>query len=158
MTTEREVPEYAKPALYVGALILSFIAAVLTFVADFGWWQEGYSWGYDFAIYGEFVPWYGKIVLVLLGLGFLCVAFLALQQLYPVLKVTDEAQERLRKLGFFLTIGMVGLTILITIIFVAMASQAYDWDLGTSFYGSIFGGLLSVLFLWLAQRIETPAK
>ncbi len=91
-------------------------------------------------------------------MGFLCVAFLALQQLYPILKVTDEVQERLGKLGLILTIGMVGLTILITIIFVIMASNAFEWDLGTSFYGSIFGGLLSVLFLWLARRIETPAK
>ena len=158
MSTEREIPEYAKPALYVGALILSFLAAILTFVSEFGWWQEGYSWGYDFALYGQFVPWYGKLVLVLLGLGFLCVAFLALQQLYPILKVTDEVHERLGKLGFLLTIGMVGLTILVTIIFAIMANSAFDWDLGTSFYGSIFGGLLSALFFWLARRIQTPAK
>ncbi len=158
MSTEREVPEYAKPALYVGALILSFLAAILTFVSEFGWWQEGYSWGYDFALYGEFVPWFGKLILVLLGLGFLGVAFLALQQLYPILKVDDEVHDKLRKLGFFLTIGMIGLTILVTIVFVVMVSDAYDWDLGTSFYGSIFGGLLSALFFWLAGRIEIPAK
>ena len=158
MSTEREIPEYAKPALYVGAIILSFLAAILTFTSEFGWWQGGYSWGYDFALYGEFVEWYGKFALVILALGFLAVSFLALQQLYPVLRVPEETNKKLERLGFFLAIGMVVFTILITIIFVVQVSDATDWDLGTSFYGSIFGGLLSALFFWLAGRIETPAK
>ena len=158
MSTEREIPEYAKPALYVGAIILSFLAAILTFVAEFGWWRTIYSWGYDFALYGEFVEAYGKIALVILGLGFLAVAFLALQQLYPILRVSDEVHRKLERAGFFLAISMVVLTIIITIVFVAQVSDATDWDLGTSFYSGMFGGLLSALFFWLARRIKKPAK
>ena len=156
MASTNETPEYMKPALYVGTIILSFIAAILIFVAEFGWWWPGeYSWGYDFALYGEFVAWYGKLSLVILGLGFLVVALIAVQKLYPVLTLNEDTEKMIEKIAFITSIGLLVLTIIIAIVFAVMVSDSRDWDYGTGFYAGIVGSLLSALFLWLAQRIKT---
>lgn len=157
MSEQREIPEYAKPALYVGSLILAMVAAIITFTSDFGWWYNGSSYP-DFALYGVYVDWYGKLVLVLLGLGFLYLAFISLQQIYPVLKVSDETKKKLEKSGFFMALSLIILTLIVMGIFIASVSDAWDWDLGTSFYADLFGGILIAVFFWLARRIQTPTK
>ena len=157
MSEQREIPEYAKPALYVGILILSVVAAIITFTSDFGWWYNGSSYP-DFAIYGVYVEWYGIFVLVILGLGFLYVAFIALQQLYPILKVSEDMNKKLELSGFLTSITLVCFTLIVMGIFIASVSEAYDWDLGTSFYTDLFGALLSTLFFWLIRRINKPSK
>ncbi len=158
MSEQREVPEYAKPALYVGAMILGLIGAILVFVAEFGYWYEGgWSYGYNYGIDTEFTPGFHKFLIVLLGLAFLYVLFIALQQFYPVLKVSEDANKKLGKSGFFTAIGIVVLTLLLTILFyVWTGSIDNHWAsyLSTGFYAGIFGGLLTTLFFWLAQRID----
>ena len=158
MSEQREVPEYAKPALYVGAMILSLVAAILIFTSEFGWWYEGgWTYGYNYGIDTSFTPGFHKFLLVLLGLAFIYVLLVALQQLYPVLKVSQKTDKILALSGLFTAIGTIILTVLITIIFFIWTgniSNLWENGLGTGFYAGIFGGLLSTLFLLLAGRID----
>ncbi len=158
MSEQREVPEYAKRALYVGTMILSLVSAILIFTSEFGWWYEGgYYYGYDYDIYADYTPGFHKFLLVILGIGFIFVLLMALQQLYPVLKVSKDVDKKLGLSGLFVSLGMLVLTLLITILFfvyVNSISTLWDSGLGTSFYAGLFGGLLSTLFFWFAGRID----
>jgi len=154
MNSTETTPAYTKPALYLGAFLISLVGGILFFATEFGWWYEGYSLGYDFALYGEFVPWYGKIILVLLGLFYLFVAFVSLQKLYPFLKVDQEQEEKLEKGAFYAAIAVVILSIITAIIFAIMASEGSDWGFGTTFYTGFLGGLVTILLLMFARRIE----
>ena len=158
MSEQREVPEYAKPALYVGTMILSLLGAILVFVDDFGYWYEGgWNYSYGYGIGTEFTPGFHKFLIVLLGFAFLYVLFVALQQLYPVLKVSKEVDEKLSKSGFFTAIGVVVLSLLLTILFYVWTGNIEShWAsyLSTGFYAGLFGGLLCTLFFWLAGRID----
>ncbi len=163
MSEQREVPEYAKPALYVGAMILSLVGAILVFVDTFGYWYEGgWTYWYGYGIDTEFTPGFHKFLIVLLGIAFIYVLLAALQQLYPVLKVSKEADKKIGKSGFFTALGIIVLTILLTILFYVWTGNIENhWAsyLNTGFYAGLFGGLLSALFFWLAGRIEpTVAK
>jgi len=158
MSEQREVPEYAKPALYVGTMILSLVGAILVFVDDFGWWYEGgwINW-YGYGIGTEFTPGFHKFLIVILGIAFIYVLLVALQQLYPILKVSKEVDKKLGKSGLFTALGIVVLTLLLTILFfVWTGSIENHWAsyLSTGFYAGLFGGLLSTLFFWLAGRID----
>ncbi|MEE9409400.1 MAG: hypothetical protein V3V41_00545 [Candidatus Heimdallarchaeota archaeon] len=158
MNSKEKTTEISKPALYAIAFLLSLVGGILFFTTEFGWWQGGYSWGYDFALYGEFVEWYGKLALVLLGLLFLFVAFVSLQKLYPFLKIPDEVEDKLEKISFYAAIGVIVLTVITAILFVVQVSDATDWDFGTTFYTGLIGGIVTVLLLWFARRNESPAK
>lgn len=157
MSEQREVPEYAKPALYVGTMILSLVAAILVFVDNFGWWYEGgYYYWYGYGIDTSYTPGFHKFLLVLLGIVFLCILFLSLQQLYPVLKVSKKTDSTLALIGLIVAVSSIGLTLLITILFYVWTGSFDSWGsyLTTGFYAGLFGGLFTTLFLFLAGRIE----
>jgi hypothetical protein len=154
MNSTENPPAYTKPALYLGAFLISLVGGILFFTTEFGWWQESYSWGYDFALYGEFVPWYGKIILIIMGLLYLFVAFVSIHKLYPFLKISLEHEEQLEKGAFYGAITVVILSILVAIIFAIMVGDATDWDFGTTFYTGLIGGVVTVLLLMFARRIE----
>jgi len=160
MSEQREVPEYAKPALYVGAMILSLVAAILVFADDFGWWYEGgYTYWYYYGIDTDFTPGFHKFLLVLLGIAFVFVLLMALQQLYPILKVSKKVDKNLGRSGLFTAIGTIFLTILLTILFFVWTGEdSWGSYLSTGFYAGLFGGLLSTLFFWLAGRIDKQTK
>jgi len=154
MNLTEKTPAYTKPALYLGAFLISLVGGILFLATEFGWWYEGYSWGYDFALYGEFVPWYGKIILVVLGLIYLFVAFVSLQKLYPFLKIDREQEETLEKRAFYAAIAVVILTILVAIVFGILAREGTDWGFGTTFYTGLLGGIVTILLLMFARRLE----
>ncbi len=161
MSEQREIPENTKPAMYVGIMILSLVGAILNFAFEFAWWYEGSyysSYGYDFGLGTEFTPGFDMFLIVLLGLMFVYILLVALQQLYPILKVSKEVDARIEKSGFFVSIGAVVLTILITILFYVYlgreVSNLWDDGLGTGFYAGIIGGLLCALLFFLAGRID----
>lgn len=157
MNSTETTPVYTKPALYLGAFLISLVGGILFFASEFGWWYAGYSWGYDFALYGENTPWYGKIILVVLGLLYLFVAFVSLQKLYPFLKIDSELEENLEKGAFYAAIAVVILTIITAIIFGIMASEGTDWGFGTTFYTGLLGGIVAILLLMFARRLEAQS-
>jgi len=150
-----ETSEFTRPALYLGAFLLSLVGGILFFTVEFGWWQGAYSWGYNFAVYGEFVEWYGKLILVLMGLVYLFVAIVSLWKLYPFVQLPDKLVKNLDNYAFFAAIGVVILTVITAIIFVAQVSDATDWDFGTTFYTGLIGGIVTALLLWFAKRLKT---
>ncbi|MCG3220161.1 MAG: hypothetical protein H7641_02170 [Candidatus Heimdallarchaeota archaeon] len=155
MNSTEKTPAYTKPALYLGAFLLSLVGGILFLVLEFGWWQEIPSGSYyNFALYGQFVPWYGKVILVIMGLLYLFVAFATLQKLYPFLKIDENKMETLEKGAFYAAIVVVILTILTAIIFGIMVGEAIEWDFGTPFYTGLIGGVVTVLFLVFARRLE----
>ncbi len=161
MSEQREIPENTKPALYVGIMILSLVGAILNFAFEFAWWYEGTYYssvsGYDFGLGTSFTPGFDMFLIVLLGLVFVYILLVALQQLYPILKVSKEVDARIEKSGFFASIGAVVLTILITILFYVYIGKISDlWSdgLGTGFYAGIIGGLLCALLFFFAGRID----
>ncbi|MHA1345326.1 MAG: hypothetical protein ACTSVO_02590 [Candidatus Heimdallarchaeaceae archaeon] len=157
MNSTEKTSTNAKPALYLGAFLISVVGGILFFFAEFGWWQGSYSWGYDFALYGEFVPWYGKVIIVLLGLAFLFVAFVSLYKLYPFFKLPEDVVNLLEFTAIITALAVVGLTIIVAIIFAIMVSEATDWDFGTTFYTGLLGGLITTALLWFARKIK-PAE
>ena len=157
MDSTEKPSAYTKPALYLGAFLISLVGGILFFFAEFGWWQGGYSWGYDFALYGEFVPWFGKVILVLLGLVYLFVAFVSLYKLYPFFKLPKDFENTLEIFAIIAAIAIVGLTVIVAITFVIMVTDATDWDFGTTFYTGLLGGIVTSVLLWFARKIE-PAK
>jgi hypothetical protein len=154
MNSTEPPPAYTKPALYLGAFLISLVGGILFFASEFGWWNEGYSWDYFFALYGEFVPWYGKVILVLMGLLYLFVAFTSLYKLYPFFNLNEEQAEQLEKGGFYGAITVVILSILLAIVFAIMVGDANYWGFDTTFYMGLIGGLVTVLLLFFARRLE----
>ena len=158
MSSTEKPSAYTKPALYLGAFLISLVGGILFFSAEFGWWWPGtYSWGYDFALYGVEVPWFGKLILVLLALVYLFVAFVSLYKLYPFLKISEDSEKVLELSAIIAAIAVVGLTILVAIIFAVMVSDSNDWDFGTTFYSGLLGGIVTIVLLWFARKIE-PSK
>jgi hypothetical protein len=155
MSEQREIPENTKPAMYIGIMVFALVGAVLNFFFEFAWWYEGSYYGYDFGIDTEFTPWYDKLLIVILGLMFIYILLVALQQLYPILKVSKEVDQRIEKSGMFVSIGAIVLTILITILFyVYIGTEQWDDGLGTGFYGGLIAGLLCALLFFLVGRID----
>ena len=158
MDSTEKTPNYTQPALYLGAFLISIVGGFLFFFSEFGWWWPGtYSWGYDFALYGVEVPWFGKLILVLLGLIYLFVAFVSLYKLYPFFKLSEDVVKLLEIAALIAALVVVSLTILVAIIFAIMASDSNDWDFGTTFYTGLIGGLVTLALLWFARKVE-PAK
>ena len=163
MTSQESTPNYAKPAFYVGAAILSVIGGILVFADQFAWWKGSHvSWGYNFAVWAEMTPWWAKFLIAIQGLAFLFVAAIAIYNLYPFVSLSEELKEKTDMIGFWTSIGIVALTILLIIVFfIYINNQEYwldDWEFNAGFYAGIFGGGLSALFFWFARRIEKPAK
>jgi hypothetical protein len=141
-------------------MILSLVAAILVLVDNFGWWYEGgYYYWYGYGIDTDFTPGFHKFLLVLLGIVFLAVLLLSLQQLYPVLKVSKEINDKLGLIGLIVAASSIALTLLITILFYAWSAD-FTWGsyLTTGFYAGIVGGLFTTLFLFLAMRIDKQKK
>ena len=158
MALEEKPPAYTKPALYLGAFLISLVGGILFFTSEFGWWQGEYSWGYDFALYGEFVAWYGKLILVIMGLLYLFVAFVSLQNLYPFLKIDKNLEENIEKGAFYSAIAVLILSILTAIIFAVQVSDARYWGFGTTFYTGLIGGIVTILLLLFARRLENQEQ
>ncbi|MHA1199935.1 MAG: hypothetical protein ACTSQF_11460 [Candidatus Heimdallarchaeaceae archaeon] len=155
MSEQREIPESSKPAMYVGIMILSLVGAILNFAFEFAWWYESSSYGYNFGIGAEYTPGFDKFLIVLLGLMFVYILLVALQQLYPILKLPKEVDKRIEQSGMFVSLGAVILTIIITILFyVYIGTEMWDDGLGTGFYAGIIAGLLCALLFFLAGRID----
>ena len=155
MSEQREIPENTKPAMYIGIMVFALVGAVLNFFFEFAWWYESSSDGYNFGIDTEFTPIFDKLLIVVLGLMFIYILLVALQQLYPVLKVSKEVDKRIEQSGFFVSIGAIVLTVLLTILFyIYIGSEQWDDGLGTGFYAGIIAGLLCALLFFLAGRID----
>jgi hypothetical protein len=159
MSSEKENPEYIRPALYVGNIILSIVGLILVAVDGIGgwWWGPGYS-NYYFSIDTTIAAPWGQIVHILLIFGFLFTGFVSLQLLYPVLKLTDERAKKFEKAGFFAALGVLSLTILSTIIFAIVVRGASEMWLDSGFYAGVIGGILVSLFFWLANKAVISSK
>ena len=55
-----------------------------------------------------------------------------------------------------MALSLILMTLIVMGIFIASVSEAWDWDLGTSFYADLFGAIFIALFFWLARRIKNP--
>ena len=158
MSDQREIPENTRPALYVGAMILALVGAILNFFFEFAWWYESSYYGYNFGLGTSFTPWLSQLLIVILGLMFLYVLLVALQQLYPILKVSKEVDKRIEQSGFFVSIGTIALSIIITILFYIFLGRQVEtlWDdgLGTGFYAGVIAGFLCAVLFFLASKID----
>ncbi len=155
MSSEKEVPEYARPALYVGTMIASIVGLVLVAIDGIGGWYIGYY--YYFSIDTSVAAPWGQFAHVPIVLGFLFTAYVALQKIYPVITMSAEREVKIEKAGFWVAIGIVILTVVSGIIFAISVSHA-EWWFDSGFYAGIFAGGLAALFFWLGKKIETPAK
>ncbi|MHA2357677.1 MAG: hypothetical protein ACXABK_02775 [Candidatus Heimdallarchaeaceae archaeon] len=125
MSPDEQPSEFARPALYLGAFLLSLVGGILFFTVEFGWWYNGTSYP-DFALYGVYVEWYGKLILVLMGLIYLFVAFVSLWKLYPFIQLPENFAKNIHNYAFFSAIGVVILTVITAIIFAAQVTDALD--------------------------------
>jgi hypothetical protein len=139
----------------ISTTIFSLVAMILVFSEDFGGWWTGAS-NYYYWLGSEIAPGWSKIFLVLLGLIFLMILA------YSVLLIVVELLKKKLKLSYKLQaiIGIVlgvfafiftGLTVGMFAIF---ASEG-DWWLETSFYSSLVGAILVVIFYVIYLIIPT---
>jgi len=131
---------------FVGALITSVVGAILLFVDDFAGYMEGANdyYVHPGALYAGPSPFF----VILMAVALL------LTGVYSVwsLKEPSAIAENQLKLVLLINIGVCAVSTLLAIILaIWFESFATDWWLGGSFYGSLIGGILTALFLKLAQ-------
>ncbi len=140
--------EQSQKVVYYGlALIVSLIGSVLIFVTEFsGYWTSILTaWiGVDSA---------AAIILVPLAL------FLFYSVVINLLLIANPEKIRNKNLivlaKFFCLITFV-LCIIGGIVFVAIVEidNVSGWWFGPAFYGGVIGGLLSFIFMYLADKVE----
>ncbi len=144
-TTEQIVNEKVYPAIILGLSIVSFI---LHFATDFGGWYiygpEIYRYVWMFS---EMVWWSFFWMLPLAGL-FAATAFLTL---ITLINPNSKWANRFN-LIFLISIGSVGFTILVALIFILTVLDTTNWWLDTVFYAGLIGGGLNALFSYLVLR------
>ncbi|MHA1303225.1 MAG: hypothetical protein ACTSPI_05935 [Candidatus Heimdallarchaeaceae archaeon] len=144
-----------QPALYVATLIVSIVGLVLVLVDGIGGWYTGaYSWSYYFHISAEMsAPW-AQIVHILISLGLIFIAFIALQKLYPILSLDKDLEIKLLNLSFYVAISVSIFTLFSGIVFAIIVSDAMEWWFDSGFYAGIVSGGLVALFLKISMKTE----
>ena len=132
---------------FVGALITSVVGAAMLFLDDFAGWLEGGSNDYYVHTGAQFAgP--APFFLILMAVGLLIASGFSLWGL----KDPSAIAEKQLKLVLLISIIVCVVSILLAaILAIWLESFATDWWLAGSFYGSLIGGILTVLFLKLAQ-------
>ncbi len=132
--------EGSRPALFMGALLGSFVGYVLLVATSFGGW---YNYGYYVQSWGWVEGWW----LTPLGIPLLCAGLLSLQGLRSPATMT-----RARASGaFFLALTQLILVLVGAGAFVALVSENSDWWFDAGFYGSAIGSLVAVLCLGVVR-------
>lgn len=152
--------------IFISVIIFSFVAMILVFTTDFGWfWYGGGYSTYYFWIGSETAPIWIQIFLVILGLIFLILTLYAVLLLLlqlGIIKINIST-----KLQAFFGIGTAVIAFVYNAILVglfAIAVIGADWGLSTSFFssliGSIFIGVLYIIYLVNVRKEEStiPAK
>ena len=130
------------------AIIFSFVAMILVFTTDFGWWYYGSGYStYYYWIGSEMAPIWSQIVLVLLALIFLfALAYSIFVLILNLGKISLKINPKFTAIfgiviaaaGFVFTAFTVGM-------FAIVAAEAW-WGLTTSFYGALVGSILLGIF------------
>jgi len=149
VSQERRPPESSRSSLFVGALIGSGVGALLLMLTDFGGWYS-----YD-SYYG--IETWGYIGIhsptTLIGVFFFALPFIYCS--YVSLKGARDPNALTRRTvhgAFVVSVVGVVLILLAAVVFVIAVSEADDWWFDAGFYGSLIGGLLTVVFLLTAKR------
>ena len=137
--------EGSRPALFMGALLGSFVGYVLLVATSFGGW---YNYGYYVQSWGWVEGWW----LAPLGIPLLGAGLLSLQGLRSPATMT-----RARASGaFFLALTQLILVLVGAGVFVALVSENSDWWFDAGFYGSAIGSLVAVLCLGVVRGTYPP--
>ena len=138
--------EASRPALFMGALLGSFVGYVLLVATSFGGW---YNYGYYVQSWGWVEGWW----LAPLGIPLLGAGLLSLQGLRSPATMT-----RARASGaFFLALTQLILVLVGAGVFVALVSENSDWWFDAGFYGSAIGSLVAVLCLGVVRGTYPPS-
>ena len=146
-----------KVTLFAAALLTSLVAVILLLATDFGgwYWYDGYYNVYAyFWIGSEYANPWSAIIIVLLTLGMLFCFVVSVMGLLSSLGVigADKLPHLVLILAWITALAVVVLTIITAIVFLIVVNWADSTWLDAGFYGALFGGGLTALFLILATR------
>jgi hypothetical protein len=138
----------SRSALFVGALLGSLVGVLLLIFTDFGGW-------YNYNYYAGFREW--GYIGISSPISLLGVIFFALPFIYCSFVSLKGAQNpnslspQTVALAYRVSIIGVALIIIAAVVFVVAVSGADDWWFDAGFYGSMIGGLLTVIMLRMAK-------
>ena len=138
----------SRSALFVGALLGSFVGALLLIFTDFGgWYNYNYYAGYrEWGYIGISSP-ISLIGVVFFALPFIYCSFVSLKGAQNPNSLSPQTVA----LAYRVSIIGVVLIIIAAVVFVIAVSGADDWRFDAGFYGSMIGGLLTVIMLRMAK-------
>ena len=132
----------------MGALLGSLVGVLLLIFTDFGGW-------YNYNYYAGFREW--GYIGISSPISLLGVIFFALPFIYCSFVSLKGAQNpnslspQTVALAYRVSIIGVALIIIAAVVFVVAVSGADDWWFDAGFYGSMIGGLLTVIMLRMAK-------
>ena len=141
-STDQLLNEKVFPAII---LVLSAVAFLLYFIEDFAGWYYSPSSKYVW-MFSEYHPW-SFLFLLPLAAAFGFSGFLSLM----VLIKPDSKWANKFILLFYLSLGIIVVTLLAGIIYIFTVLDV-EWWFGTNFYAGIVGGGFNALFAYLILR------
>lgn len=136
---------------FLWPLITSLLGVLLLFTEEFGAWQNrdpfyGVTEGYVWIGSMKAAPW-AQIGVLLLSGGLIFCAYVA----WNGYRDPNKVGGRMVGLAYKIALGVVGLTILFGLAFIALVYDSDWWWFGGGFYGSLVGGALTA---FLFRRIH----
>jgi hypothetical protein len=132
----------------VGAIITALVGAIMLLVGEFAgaYWSTYYTEGWVYI--GLSSGPGAALILIVLALGLLIAAYIAMTGLKAPLPVS-----RLRA-GFILSTVVTVSVFVAGLVFVgfAIAEEWDEWWIGPGGWGGLFGGLLTALFFYMALK------
>lgn len=138
----------SRSALFVGALFGSFVGTLLLIFTDFGGW-------YNYNYYAGFREWgyigisspISLVGVIFFALPFIYCSFVSLKGAQNPNSLSPQTVT----LAYRISIIGIVLIIIAAVVFVVAVSGSDEWWFGAGFYGSVIGGLLTVIMLRMAK-------
>jgi len=135
---------------YVVSLVFSLIGGILLLATDFaGWYAYNYYAGVRIWSYIGFNELPSGLVFLIPAIFLFYCTFISLKALQNTNRTPNKKSIRI---GFFLSFFVFILALIGGIIFILTLEDVTDWWFDAAFYGGLFGGLLTSVFLYFALK------
>ena len=145
----------SRGSMFVGSMIGSFVAVVTLLFTDFGgWYNYNYYAGYrEWGYVGISSP-ISLIGVFLFALPFIFIVFVSIKGVQNPDQLSPQTVNR----AFIVSIIGVVLIAIAAVVFVIAVADSDDWWFDAGFYGSMGGGILSVIFLGMVKKTYSPTQ
>lgn len=136
--------------LLVGSLIISLIGAIVVLVDSFGGTSINtyYGWSSRYIYVGsEYGGVIGSIIILLIGLGLIFTTIIS----FLGLRSSSFMNEKVVKLAFFVSFGVLTLT-LIGVAALGIVYSYNGWWLEGGAYGGFISGILNMVFFYFTFK------